>query len=112
MARNTKEEEQETKAPAKEGGFKFVPFTTKEELPKFKVLSSEDQKKGAPMRVALGEPRFICNRQQNTVKVIAIYRHRAGVLRKMWSTLKLSKKRPGDIATYEKLKAARIPGAY
>lgn len=116
MPRNQQEQTEETvekvQKPPKNQPLEFIPYTGPEDLPKFTVLDKGDAKAGRLPRVALAPPRFACARgERDTVKVITFQRHPRGVVRKLFATLKLKKSRPKDLATYAKLKAARVPGA-
>lgn len=98
--------------PAKPGKLKFVAYAGKESLPNYIRIGSAKDGGKAPVRLA--EPRFFVTRgDRKTYKVIAVYRTPHGVSRKLWAILKPSNKnRPKDLALFNQLKAAQIPGAF
>jgi len=92
--------------PAKPGKLKFVAYAGKESLPNYIHVGKN--------AIRLAEPRFFVTRgDRKTYKVIAVYRTPHGVSRKLWAILKPSNKnRPKDLALFNQLKAALIPGAF
>lgn len=90
----------------------FIPYTGKEDLPPYRVTSTK--KDGKKTSVALSDARFILARgERKSFKLIGIFRSQRGVIRKLYTVIRPTlKNRPNDKALFEKLKAAKIPGAF
>jgi hypothetical protein len=97
----------------KEDKRRFIPYTGKESLPPYKVLSKGHPEKGIPDRIEYGEPRFVAVKgERKTLKVLAFYASPRGVIRKLYSVVKYDSKNQKARALIASLKECGIPGAF